>query len=62
VYTQPLKPQKVNIRTKENPKFVQIGDYWNDETVEKITYLLLGYQYLFPNTFLEMKGIASDLG
>jgi hypothetical protein len=46
----------------ENPKFVQIGDYWSDETVEKIADLLREYQDLFPTTFSEMKGIVGDLG
>jgi hypothetical protein len=46
----------------ENPKFVNIEDYWSDETIEKIANLLREYQDLFPNTFLEMKGIAWDLG
>jgi hypothetical protein len=62
VYAQPLRTRKVNIGTKENPKFVQIGDYWNDETMEKIPDLLCEYQDLFPTMFSEMKGIASELG
>jgi hypothetical protein len=62
VYAQPLRMCKVNIGTKENPKFVQIGDYWNDETVEKIADLLCEYQDLFPTTFSEMKGIVGELG
>jgi hypothetical protein len=61
-YAQPLRTRKVNIGTKENPKFVQIGDYWNDETVEKIADLLHEYQDLFPTTFSEMKGIVGELG
>jgi hypothetical protein len=54
--------KKVNIGTMKNPKFVQIGDYWNDETIEKVADLLREYQDLFPTTFSEMKGIAGDLG
>jgi hypothetical protein len=50
-YTQPIKMKKVNIGTTENPKFVQIGDYWNDETIEKVAELLQEYQDLFPTTF-----------
>jgi hypothetical protein len=61
-YTQPIKMKKVNIGTTENPKFAQIGDYWNDETIEKVADLLWEYQDLFPTTFSEMKGIAGDLG
>jgi hypothetical protein len=53
---------KVNIGTKDKPKFVNIGDYWNDETVEKIVDLLREYQDLFPTTFSEMKGIVGELG
>jgi hypothetical protein len=62
VYEQPIKTWKVNIETKKNPKFAQIGDYWNDETLEKITYLLHEYEDLFLTTFLEMKGMAGELG
>ena len=51
VYAQPLRTRKVNIGTKENPKFVQIGDYWNDETMEKIVDLLREYQHIFPTMF-----------
>ena len=29
--SQPLKIRKVNIGTKENPKYANIGDYWDDE-------------------------------
>jgi hypothetical protein len=62
VYTHPLRMQKVNIGTKHNPKFAQICNYLNDETVEKIVDLLHEYHDLFPTTFLEMKGIAGELG
>jgi hypothetical protein len=61
-YTQPIKTHKVNIRMKKNPKFAQIGDYWSDETVEKIVDLLHKYKDLFPTTSLEMKGIVGELG
>jgi hypothetical protein len=43
VYAQPLKTHKVNIGTTENPKFAQVGDYWNYEYVKKIAYLLSNY-------------------
>jgi hypothetical protein len=39
-YVKPLRVCKVNIGMKEKPKFANIGDYWNDETVEKIADLL----------------------
>jgi hypothetical protein len=61
-YTQPIKMKKVNIVTSKNPKFAQIGDYWNDETIEKVADLFHEYQDLFPTTFSKMKGIAGDLG
>jgi hypothetical protein len=37
---------------KEKPKFENIGDYWNNEAVEKIAYLLHEYQDIFSTTFL----------
>lgn len=39
-----------------------MGDYWDDETVSKITELPREYQELFPTKFSEMKGIIGDLG
>jgi hypothetical protein len=60
-YVQPIKTQKVNIGTKEYPKFTQIGDYWDDETIEKIADLLHEYQDLFPMTFLEIKLIEREI-
>ena len=57
-----LKIKKVNIGSLENPKFTNIGYYWDEETVAKITNLLHEYQDLFPTNFSEMKGIVSDLG
>jgi len=47
---------------EEKTKFANIGDYWNDETMEKITELLRKYQDILPTTFSEMKGIAGVLG
>jgi hypothetical protein len=61
-YTQPIKTNKFNIGTMENPKFAHIEDYWNDETIEKVEDLLQEYQDLFPTTFSGMKGISGDLG
>ena len=59
---QPLKIRKVKIGMTENPKFVNIGDYWDEETTEKITDMLHEFQYLFPMKFSDMKGILGDLG
>ena len=59
---QPLKLRKVNIGTEENPKFANIGDYWDNETMAQIIDLLHEFWDLFPMPFLEMKGILRDLG
>ena len=32
-FLKPLKIKKVNIGTSENPKFTNIGDYWDEKTV-----------------------------
>ena len=39
-FLSPLKIKKVNIGSVENPKFDNIGDYWDDETMGKINELL----------------------
>ena len=39
-FLKPLKIKKVNNGSPENPKFANIGDYWDDETVGNITDLL----------------------
>ena len=49
--TQLLKIKKVNIGTNKNPKFTNVGDYWDEETMAKITYLLHEFQYLFLTKF-----------
>ena len=38
--SQPLKIRKVNIGIEENPKFARVGDYLDEETMEKIIDLL----------------------
>ena len=60
--SQPLKIRKVKIGTKENPKFPNVGDYWGEETTEKIIDLLHEFQDLFPTKFSEMKEILGDIG
>ena len=60
--SQPLNIRKVNIQVEENPKFLSVGDYWDEETMAKITDLLHEFQDLFPPKFSEMKGILGDLG
>jgi len=59
---QPLKVKKANIGTEANPKFANIGDYWDEETVSMITDLLHEYQDLFPTKFSKMKCIIGELG
>ena len=61
-FLKPLKIKKVNIGSPENPKLANIGDYWDDETVSKITDLLHEFQDLFPTNFSKMKGIVGYLG
>ena len=51
-FLNPLKVKKVNIGSPKYPKFVNIGDYWDDEIVAKITNLLHEFQDLFPTKFL----------
>jgi hypothetical protein len=57
-----IKVKKVNIGTVEQPKMASIGDYWGEKTVESIIELLREYNDLFPTKFIEIKGIARDLG
>jgi hypothetical protein len=57
-----IKVKKVKNGTVENPKMANIGDYWDEQTVEIITELLHEYIDLFPTTFTEMTVIAGELG
>ena len=59
---QPLKTSKVNIGTEENPKFANVGDYWDEEIMANIADMLHEFQYLFPTKFSERKGISGDIG
>ena len=59
---QLLRIQKINIGSAENPKFSNVRDYWEEETMAKITDLLHQFQDLFLTRFSEMKGILEDLG
>jgi hypothetical protein len=61
-FTTPINIKNVNIRTRENPKIANIGDYWDSETMEKIIELLCKYSDLLRNTILEMKGVAGEQG
>ena len=62
VIVTPIKVNKVNIETVEQPKMANIGDYWDEQIVESITELLHEYNDLFPTTVTEMKGITGELG
>jgi hypothetical protein len=62
LFSSPIKVNKVNIGTNENPKMETVGDYWDEKIVEKITKLLRKYNDLFPINFTYMKGIAGELG
>ena len=60
--TKKVKIKKNNIGTEEDPKFASIRDYWDDETIGHIVYLLQEYHDDFPTMFMKMKGILGDLG
>jgi hypothetical protein len=62
LFFSPIKVNKVNIGMNYNPKMASIGDYWDEQTVERITKLLHEYSDLFPTTFTEMKGVVGELG
>jgi hypothetical protein len=59
---QPIKINKVNIRIHQAPNISNVGDYWDDATVDKIIELLHEYQDLFPTKFTDMKGIKGPMG
>jgi hypothetical protein len=40
---QPIKIKKVNIGIEEAPNLANVGDYWDDATIDKITELLHEY-------------------
>jgi hypothetical protein len=62
VFSMPIKVKKVNIETNDNPKMASIGDYWDEQIVERIIELLHEYNDLFLTTFKEMKSIEGELG
>lgn len=43
------------------PKFANIGDYWDDATIDKVVELIREYEDLFPTKFLDLKDIMGDL-
>ena len=60
-FLNPLKIKKANIGSPDNPKFTNIGDYWDEETIGKVIDLLHEFQDMFPTIFLEIKGIVDEL-
>ena len=46
----------------KDPKFSNVGDYWDEGNMVKITDLQHEFQDLFPTKSAEMKGILGDLG
>lgn len=60
--TQPVKMKHVNIGSEAEPKFMCIGDYWDEDTVGKVLEVLHEFRELFPTKFMELKGILRDLG
>ena len=61
-FLNPLKVKKINIGSPKNPKFSNIGDYWDEDTVRNIMELLHEFEDLFPKKFSKMKGIVGELG
>jgi hypothetical protein len=61
-FGQPIKIKKINIGTEQAPKLQNVGDYWDNDTISKITELLHEYQDLFPTKFTNMKGIKGPMG
>jgi hypothetical protein len=59
---QLIKIKKVNIGIEQAPKLANVGDYWDDSTIDKITKLLHEYHDLFPTKFTDMKGIKEPMG
>ena len=59
---KPLNIQKFNIGIEEQPKFTNIGDYWDEETMGKIIDMLHEFQDLCSTKILEMKGLLGYLG
>jgi hypothetical protein len=62
VFSALIKVKKFNIGTIDNPKMESIGDYWDEQIVERIIKLLCEYNDLFTMKFIEMKGIVGELG
>jgi hypothetical protein len=59
---QLIKIKKVNIGKEQEPKLANVGDYWDDANIDKITELQHEYQGLFPTKFTDIKGIKGPMG
>lgn len=59
---EPLKTKQVNIGTEAQLKFAKIWNYWDEDTIDKVSELLHEYQDLFPTKFSYLEGIVGDLG
>ena len=57
-----MHTKQVNIGLEAEPKFVNIGSYWDEDTVDKVVELLHEYQDLFTTKFFDLKGIVGYLG
>lgn len=56
-----LKTKKVNIGKDVEPKYVTLGDYWDNATVDKVAELLYEYQDLLSTKTMDLEGIISNL-
>jgi len=54
--------KQVNIRSDVQLNFGEIGDYWDEDIVDKVMEILREYQYLFPTKFSDLKGLVVDSG
>ncbi|KAH9319496.1 hypothetical protein KI387_021265, partial [Taxus chinensis] len=61
-YHEPLKTNKVNIGSEEEPKEAIIEGYWSEKEVSKIIDLLREFEDLFLRRYHELKGIHNSLG
>ena len=55
--SKPLKMRQVNNGSDTQPKFAKIGDYWDEDMIDKVVELLHEYQDLFPTNFSNLKGM-----
>ena len=60
--TASVKTKHVNIGMEEEHNFANIGDWWDNTTVDKVVELLREYQNLFLTKFKDLKRIIRYLG